>query len=128
MSQTHEDAVKFEGEDASSGYASPLLDLIAAAFLILLSIIIMAASVALPMPGDLVTAPGLLPFITSGSLLIMALILGYTAIKRRRAGVTGHTDAIELSDKVGCELTFFYAADDFDCQLYRSTLANNENE
>ena len=30
MSQTHEDAVKFEGEDASSGYASPLLDLIAA--------------------------------------------------------------------------------------------------
>ena len=98
MSQTHEDAVKFEGEDASSGYASPLLDLIAATFLILLSIIIMAASVALPMPGDLVTAPGLLPFITSGSLLVMALVLGYTAVKRRRAGVTGHTDAIELSE------------------------------
>ncbi len=98
MAQAHEDAVKFEGEDASSGYASPLLDLIAAGFLVLLSIIIMAASVALPMPGDLVTAPGLLPFITSGSLFIMALVLAYTAIKRRSAGVMGQTDEIELSE------------------------------
>lgn len=78
--------IEFEGEDANSGYASPLLDFIATVFLILLSLVIMAASVALPVPGDLTTAPGLLPFLVSATLFLMALGLGASAFKRGRAG------------------------------------------
>jgi len=76
----------FEGEDPSAGYASPSLDLIASVFLIVLSIVIMAASMALPVPGDWTTAPGLLPFLVAASLLLMALGLAATAMKRRQAG------------------------------------------
>lgn len=75
----------FEGEEAGAGYASPALDLIASAFLIVLSIVIMAASVALPVPGDWTTAPGLLPFLVAASLLLMALGLAATAFKRRQS-------------------------------------------
>ncbi len=84
---THEkpnQPVAFEGEEAGAGYASPTLDLIAAGFLVLLTIIVMVASWALPVPGGLLTAPGLLPFVTAFSLLLMALVLGATALKRNR--------------------------------------------
>ena len=87
MSNTEQPDVKFEGEEAGSGFASPTLDLIAAAVLSVLAIIVMASSYALPMPGDIHTAPGLLPFIVAASLLVMALGLGASALARRKSGV-----------------------------------------
>ncbi|MBX2885825.1 MAG: tripartite tricarboxylate transporter TctB family protein [Granulosicoccus sp.] len=81
-----EKSVVFEGEEAGAGYASPTLDLIAACFLVALSLVVMWASWALPVPGDWLTAPGLLPFITSLSLLVMAVILGATALRRSDQG------------------------------------------
>lgn len=86
MSQAGNEKVVFEGEDENAGYASPALDLIATAFLIALSILVLIASVRLPVPSGLETAPGLLPFITAGSLAVMAVLLGISAIVRRRDG------------------------------------------
>lgn len=88
MSNTQQPEVKFEGEEAGSGFASPTLDLIAAAFLIAFSAVVMAASLALPVPGAMRTAPGLLPFIVAASLMVMALGLGASALARRRAGIS----------------------------------------
>lgn len=82
-SEKTKDPVAFEGEEAGAGYASPKLDLIASCFLAVLAIIVMVAAKRLPVPGDLLTAPGLLPFFTSVSLLLMAVILGFTAVKRK---------------------------------------------
>lgn len=82
------DQVKFDGEEEGAGHAAPGLDLIAAGFLVVLSFVVMVASVKLPVPGDLQTAPGLLPFLTGASLMVMAIILGVSAWNRRKAGVT----------------------------------------
>lgn len=87
MSHAESGEVKFEGEDSTAGYASPALDLIAAISLIALSVLVMVASTMLPMPGGLTTAPGLLPFLTGGSLAVMAVLLGLSALARRRDGV-----------------------------------------
>lgn len=87
MIQKQSDAVKFEGEEAGAGYASPMLDLIASVTLIALSILVMLASIYLPAPGGVMTAPGLLPFITALSLLMMAVVLFVTALRRRAAGI-----------------------------------------
>lgn len=87
LSQPQRDQITFEGEEAGTGHAAPGLDLIAAGFLIALSILVMAASLTLPVPGALRTAPGLLPFLTAASLLVMAILLGLSALGRRRAGV-----------------------------------------
>lgn len=87
MTDTNQTEIKFEGEEAGSGYASPSLDLIAAGFLIAIAIVVMVASFALPMPGAIHTAPGLLPFIVAASLLVMALGLGASALARRRSGI-----------------------------------------
>ena len=76
----------FQGEDENAGFASPRQDLIASAVLILLSVWIMIESWRLEIPGDLSTAPGLLPFLTAASLCAMALGLGWLALKRRRSG------------------------------------------
>ena len=46
MTNTDQPDVKFEGEEAGSGIASPTLDLIASAVLVAISLVIMAASVA----------------------------------------------------------------------------------
>ncbi|RMD95742.1 MAG: hypothetical protein D6811_00170 [Alphaproteobacteria bacterium] len=88
MSGEDKESFRFEGEEAGAGYAPPLLDLIAAGFLVALSVAVMIASLRLPVPGDLRTAPGLLPFLTAASLCGMALFLGYAALRRRRAGAT----------------------------------------
>jgi hypothetical protein len=94
VSQTQGDQVGFEGEEAGAGYAAPGLDLLAAGFLIALSILVMIASLRLPVPGGLRTAPGLLPFLTAASLMAMAALLGLSAWNRRRAGaVTDPADA-----------------------------------
>lgn len=78
---------KFEGEDPESGLAAPGLDLLAAGFLIFVSVLVMVASLTLPVPNTIMTAPGLLPFITAASLCLMAIMLANSALKRRRAGV-----------------------------------------
>ena len=56
----------------------------------------MAASLSLPVPGEIHTAPGLLPFIVAGSLLIMALGLGASELARRRLGL--HVPAFAYRD------------------------------
>ncbi|MDJ0637306.1 MAG: tripartite tricarboxylate transporter TctB family protein [Paracoccaceae bacterium] len=87
MANPENQEVKFEGEEAGAGFASPTLDLIASAILIAIAVAMMAASVALPMPGAIHTAPGLLPFLVAASLLLMALGLAGSAIARRRSGI-----------------------------------------
>lgn len=87
MAHTENPEVKFEGEEAGAGFASPTLDLIATGILIAISVAMMAASIALPMPGAIHTAPGMLPFVISATLLLMALGLGASALARRRSGV-----------------------------------------
>lgn len=83
-----EEKHSFAGEDENAGFASPRQDLLASAVLILLSIWIMVESVRLEIPGDLATAPGLLPFVTAATLCLMALGLAWLAIKRQRVGDT----------------------------------------
>ncbi|WP_434055215.1 MAG: hypothetical protein RDA78_10245 [Roseibium sp.] len=87
MSDHPHSEVKFEGEEAGTGYASPALDLIATVLLILLTVAVMLGSLALPVPSDLMTAPGLLPFLVAASLLVMALGLGASAVGRWKNGV-----------------------------------------
>ena len=73
-------------EDANAGLATPIMDLTAAILIAAIAIFLAVASLRLPVPGGVVfTAPGLLPFLTATSLLVMALLLGYSAIIRRRA-------------------------------------------
>jgi len=88
----------FSGEDENAGFASPVQDLIAAGFLILLSVWVMIESVRLGLPHSLATAPGLLPFLTAGSLAAMAISLGWMAMKRHRMGIaaTPSEDTPEL--------------------------------
>jgi hypothetical protein len=88
LNVTQSDQVKFEGEEANAGRAAPGLDLAATGFLVGLSVLVMVASLALPVPGELRTAPGLLPFLTGASLLVMAVMLGLSAWNRRKAGIT----------------------------------------
>ncbi len=79
----NETKTTFVSEEESAGYATPMMDLIAAAALILLSVWIMAMSVGMPVPSDISTAPGLLPFLTAASVCVMAVVLGVLAWKRR---------------------------------------------
>lgn len=83
MNSSQHDVVKFDGEEAGAGYATPFLDLIASGVLIVLSVVVMIASVRLPAPGGVMTAPGLLPFLIAASLFLMAVMLGVTALRRR---------------------------------------------
>ncbi|QPM90471.1 tripartite tricarboxylate transporter TctB family protein [Pseudooceanicola algae] len=87
MTSPVSDDIKFEGEDANAGDAAPILDIIAAGALIATAIVVMVASLRLPVPGSALTAPGLLPFMAAASLAVMAIVLGHSAIQRRR--VTG---------------------------------------
>lgn len=79
------DAPAFRGEDESAGLASPALDLAAAAILLALGLFFAAVSLAMPAPGGWRSAPGLLPFLTSASLAVMATVLGLSALARGRA-------------------------------------------
>ena len=72
-------------EEANAGFATPIMDLTAAAIIAAISVFTAVESLRLPVPGGAVfTAPGLLPFLTSASLLVMAALLGYSAMTRRR--------------------------------------------
>lgn len=92
MSNTDGKHIEFEGEEAGAGFASPGLDLFASAFLLVLSVVVIGASIALPVPGNWTTAPGLLPLLTGASLGAMAILLGVSAWNRRRAGVISDPD------------------------------------
>jgi hypothetical protein len=71
-------------EDPNAGLATPAMDLAAAGVVAAIAIWFCIASLRLPVPGALITAPGLLPFLTAGSLLIMAGLLAAAALRRRR--------------------------------------------
>ena len=77
----------FKGEDESAGAASPALDLAAAVVLFVLGGVFAVLSLALPVPGKVFSAPGLLPFLTSASLCAMAGLLGLSAWRRRNGPV-----------------------------------------
>jgi Tripartite tricarboxylate transporter TctB family len=82
-------------EDPNAGLATPIMDLIAAGVIAAIALWIGIESLRLPVPADLFTAPGLLPFVTCGSLLIMAILLAASAIRRWRAA-PAEGPAIEL--------------------------------
>ncbi len=71
-------------EGHNDDLANPVMDLAAAAVIAAVALFIAIASLRLPVPSRIFTAPGLLPFLTSASLLVMAALLGYSAITRRR--------------------------------------------
>jgi hypothetical protein len=77
---------QFSGEDENAGFATPVQDIIAAVFLAVLSLWIMIESLQMGSSHSLSTAPGLLPFLTAGSLCAMAATLFFMAMKRRASG------------------------------------------
>jgi hypothetical protein len=80
-----DDEKRVYSEEANAGFATPIMDLSAAIVIALIAIFMAAVSLRLPVPGGVIfTAPGLLPFLTAASLLVMALLLGASAITRRR--------------------------------------------
>tara|TARA_R110002110_G_scaffold30683_20_gene108559 strand:- start:7851 stop:8396 length:546 start_codon:yes stop_codon:yes gene_type:complete len=74
----------FRGEDENAGAAHPALDLVAGLFLLAIGIWFAAMSVALPVPGGVFSAPGLLPFLTAASLGVMAIILAFSGVRGLR--------------------------------------------
>ncbi len=82
-------------EDPNAGVATPSMDLLAACIVAAIAIWVLVESLRLPVPGDLITAPGLLPFLTAGSLLVMSGLLAFGALLRRRTMAPG-TDRIEF--------------------------------
>lgn len=89
----------FVGEDARAGRASPVLDLIASAFLIVFAAWVMFESLSFKVPDTLATAPGLLPFLTAASMGAMAAVLALGAWRRYRAGEKG--EEASKSEDVG---------------------------
>jgi hypothetical protein len=71
-------------EDPNAGQATPAMDLVASAVVAAIALWIGVEALRLPAPGGLITAPGLLPFLSAGSLLIMAVLLAAAALRRRR--------------------------------------------
>ncbi len=69
------------GEEEFDERSTPNKDLASAIFLGLLAIATMVGSVRLDVPGSVFTAPGLLPFITGLTLLMMTAVLGTRAIR-----------------------------------------------
>jgi hypothetical protein len=81
-----DDEKRVISEDANAELATSIMDLTAAVVIAAIAIFVAAESLRLPVPGGVVfTAPGLLPFLTAASLVVMAVLLGYSAIIRRRA-------------------------------------------
>jgi hypothetical protein len=82
-------------EDPNAGLATPVMDLVAALCIAAIAIWIGIESLRLPAPGGILTAPGLLPFLTAGSLLIMAGLLAISAVRRKRTS-DAVSDGFEL--------------------------------
>ena len=89
-----EDKKTVLSEDPNAGLATPLMDLVAAGILAAVAIWFGIEALRLPAPGGLITAPGLLPFLVAGSLLIMCGLLAAAALRRKRT----------LPDSAGFEL------------------------
>jgi hypothetical protein len=66
-----------EEEDAST----PQRDLAAAVAIAVFALVVMGLALGLPNPGSVLTAPGLLPFLTGLSLFAMAVGLGVAALR-----------------------------------------------
>jgi hypothetical protein len=63
----------FTGEEGGAERSSPHKDFIACIVVGLFGIVSMFTAIKLGSPGNLLTAPGLLPFITGASLILMAI-------------------------------------------------------
>jgi len=85
-------------EDPNAGHATPFMDLLAAGILAAIALWFLVEALRLPVPGGITTAPGLLPFLTAATLVVMALLLGLDALARRRKGIAGLPvpDGLEL--------------------------------
>ena len=92
-----DDEKRVLSQDANADMANPIMDLVAAAAIAAVAIFVVIASLELPMPARIFTAPGLLPFLTAASLLLMTLLLGYSAIVRRRT-MPRALDRFEIPD------------------------------
>jgi hypothetical protein len=84
-------------EDPNAGLATPVMDLTAACIIAAIAVWFVVESLRLPVPSGIITAPGLLPFLTAASLLIMAGMLARAALRRRR-NVEPGMDRFELPD------------------------------
>jgi hypothetical protein len=82
-------------EDPNAGLATPIMDLLAAGLIAAIALYMAVESFRLSVPGDVITAPGLLPFLTAGSLLFMAGLLAVAALRRWRT-VAPEANRIEL--------------------------------
>jgi len=80
-----EEKAHFTGEEGGGERTTPRKDLGAAVVIGALAVAAMIFSLRLEVPTSIYTAPGLLPFLTGLSLLVMAIGLGVSAI---RAGGT----------------------------------------
>ena len=74
----------FTGEEGGEERSSPRKDFIAAIVVAVLGLFAMYLSVQLGAPESILTAPGLLPFVTGASLILMAL--GLLIKSKRRYG------------------------------------------
>ena len=69
-------------EDEGAGLAAPIVDLVSSSLIILIALWFIYESVNLKVPDEnLLTAPALLPIITSITLIMMLLIIFYKSIK-----------------------------------------------
>ncbi len=75
----------FVGEEDVGERSTPKGDLAAAIFLTAFSCVAMYYAWQLEVPDSIFTAPGLLPFLTGASLLVMALGLGLKALRHGAA-------------------------------------------
>lgn len=91
------EAMEFTGEESLDNQITPVQDLGSACVIGALAIFVMGLSVQLDSPGNVYTAPGLLPFIISLSLLFMAILLGFKSVQA--GGAQSFAKAINLAIK-----------------------------
>jgi hypothetical protein len=85
----------FGGEENTAELGSPAKDLGSAIVVGLIALVFIVMSLRLDVPGSVFTAPGLLPLVTAGTLLIMAFVLGNKAI--RAGGARGFGRAVPVA-------------------------------
>lgn len=90
-------AMDFTGEEILDSQITPAQDLGSACVIGALAILVMFFSVQLDSPGNIYTAPGLLPLVISLSLLLMAILLGFKSLQAGGAG--SFTKAFKLAVK-----------------------------
>jgi len=88
-----DDADEITGEEDLDGRSTPNKDLASAVVLLMLAVLAIVFSLRLDVPGSLSTAPGLLPFITGLTLLLMSVVLAVQAV-RAGAEVTPFAELI----------------------------------